>query len=169
MKSLIIRLIKPASIHPITTHILLCIPRVLAGLSLSIEFGMSKFGLPWSTTEELGLFQVADWFPEDIAQYGGIFSLSPTLFAWLGAASEAIGGLFLAAGLGTRVAAFFISCTMLVAIFFQKFDKALEYGSTWPLLPAFGFLWIALFSLNFGSGKYGLDSVIANFLNKKKA
>ena len=81
MKSLLSFIIKPTRTSYIQTDLILSIPRFLAGLSLTIEFGSSKFGMPWSTTEEMGLFQVAAWFPEDIAEYGGIFTLTPTLFA----------------------------------------------------------------------------------------
>lgn len=138
----------------------IAIPRILGGLMLSFEFGSSKFGMPWSTTEDLGLLQVAAWFPEDVAKFGVPFSLAPTLFAWLGAASEAIGGLFLALGLGTRIWSTLLVITMLTAIFLQKWPDAMEYGSSWPLLPAAGFLWISLYSLVFGSGKFGIDYLL---------
>ena len=36
----------------------------------------------------------------------------------------------------------------------------MEYGSSWPVLPAAGFLWIALYSIAFGSGKIGLDYIL---------
>ena len=127
---------------------------------LCFEFGSSKFGMPWSTTPELGLLQVSDWFKDDVAKFGAPFSLAPGLFAWLGAGSEAIGGLFLAAGLGTRFWGAMLSITMLTAIFFQKWPDAMEYGSSWPLLPAAGFLWISLYSLALGSGKLGVDYVL---------
>ena len=131
---------------------------------LAFEFGSSKFGKPWNTTDEMGLFQVASWFPEDVAKFGIPFSIAPVFFAWLGAASEAIGGLMLALGIGTRFFALLIASTMLTAIFLQKWPDAMEYGSSWPLLPAMGFLWIAIYSILFGSGKFGLDQVIARKL-----
>ena len=53
---------------------------------------------------------------EGAAQMG--FPL-PALFAWAAAFSEFLGGLCLAAGVGTRVAAFFIWCTMSVALFIR--------------------------------------------------
>ena len=128
---------------------------------LSFEFGSSKFGMPWSVSEELGLFQVAAWFPEDVSKFGIPFSLAPTVFAWLGAAAEAIGGLFLTVGLGTRIWSFLLSITMLTAIFLQKWPEAMEYASSWPLLPAAGFLWLSIYSLVLGSGKYGVDYLIS--------
>jgi putative oxidoreductase len=50
---------------------------------------------------------------------------------------------------------------MLTAIFLQKWPDAMEYGSSWPLLPAIGFLWISVYSIVLGSGKFGLDYLIS--------
>ena len=84
-------------------------------------FGADKFGMPWTAdSQNLKLFEVSAWFPEDVAAFGGIFSIAPVFFAWMGAFSEAVGGLFLMLGLKTRIASFLITCTMLVAIFFPK-------------------------------------------------
>ncbi len=41
----------------------------------------------------------------------------PQLFAWAAALSEVLGGICVALGLGTRAAAFFVFCTMSVAVF----------------------------------------------------
>ena len=161
IKSYLKELSKPIIFEHWYMNFLVTIPRVLGGLMLCFEFGSSKFGMPWSTTDELGLFQVANWFPEDVAKFGIPFALAPTSFAWLGAATEAIGGLFLTIGLGTRIWSFLLSVTMLTAIFFQKWPDAVEYGSSWPLLPAIGFLWISIYSIVIGSGKYGLDYLIS--------
>jgi putative oxidoreductase len=109
------------------------------------------------------LFEVASWFPEDVAKFGVPFSLMPWLFAWLAAASEAIGGLFLAAGFQTRISAFLILCTMLVAVFFQKWDQG-----TWAMLPAMGFLWVSIYSLILGSGKLSFDYLISKRLLARK-
>ena len=158
------KIIEPTHFSSNLTNAVLAIPRILGGLMLAFEFGSSKFGMPWSTTDEMGLFQVASWFPEDVAKFGIPFSIAPAFFAWLGAASEAIGGLLLALGICTRISAFLIASTMLTAIFFQKWPDAMEYSSSWPLLPAMGFLWIAIYSMLFGSGKFGLDQVIARKL-----
>jgi putative oxidoreductase len=45
---------------------------------------------------------------------------------------------------------------MLVAIFFQKWG-----GEVWEMLPAMGFLWISLYAVVMGSGRFGLDHLIA--------
>jgi len=161
IKSYLKRLTKPIIFEKWYMNLLITLPRVLGGLMLCFEFGSSKFGMPWSTTNELGLFQVASWFPEDISKFGIPFVLAPNLFAWIGAATEAIGGLFLAIGLGTRIWSILLSITMLTAIFFQKWPDAMEYGSSWPLLPAIGFLWISIYSIVLGSGKFGVDYLIS--------
>ena len=155
------KVIEPIVFGQWYNNLLIAIPRILAGLMLCFEFGSSKFGMPWSSTDELGLFQVASWFPEDVAKFGIPFRLAPTLFAWLGAATEAIGGLFLAFGLGTRIWSVLLSITMLTAVFFEKWPQAMEYESSWPLLPAIGFLWISIYSIVLGSGKFGVDYLIS--------
>ncbi|OYU85275.1 MAG: DoxX family protein [Flavobacterium sp. BFFFF2] len=135
----------------------LALPRIVCGYLLSADFGASKFGLPWSPVENnLGLFEVAFWFPKDVAEYGGIFAMFPVFFAWMGAFSEAIGGLFLLFGFQTRVASSLICCTMLVAIFCQQIDNGL-----WNCLAAMGFLWVNMYTLVMGSGRFGLDYLIA--------
>ncbi len=131
--------------------------RFICGMLLALSFGADKFGMPWTADDRnLDLFEVVAWFPEDVAAYGGIFALMPVFFAWMGAFSEAVGGLFLAFGLQTRIASFLIMCTMLVAIFLQKWD-----AGVWGMLPAMGFLWIAIYHLYLGSGRFGLDYLIS--------
>ncbi len=134
----------------------LLIPRFICGYLLASSFGADKFGMPWSPDHlNLGLFEVVYWFPGDVAAFGGLFAMFPAFFAWMGAFSEAVGGLFLAIGLKTRAAAFLIICTMLVAIFFQKWGQGV-----WNMLPALGFLWVGLYSFVLGSGRFGLDYLI---------
>lgn len=151
-------------IKPITitwySDLLFAIPRFICGMLLALDFGAAKFGVPWSPDDRnLGLFEVAYWFPQDVAEYGGIFALFPVFFAWMGAFSEAIGGLLLAIGLKTRVAAFLIVCTMLVAIFMQKWGQGV-----WGMLPAMGFLWIGLYNLVLGSGRFGVDFLLTKYI-----
>ena len=48
--------------------------RFVCGMLLAIDFGASKFGMPWSPKEKnLGFFEVVDWFPQDIAEEGHLF------------------------------------------------------------------------------------------------
>lgn len=136
--------------------------RIITGLLLAIDFGASKFGMPWTPGgQNLNLFEVSAWFPRDVETYGGIFAAMPIFFAWMGAFSEAVGGLFFALGLKTRVAAFLMMCTMLVAILLQKWGQG-----TWGMLPAMGFLWVSIYHLYLGSGRFGLDFIISNKLFK---
>lgn len=139
----------------------LTIPRIVCGYLLAFDFGAAKFGLPWSPVDNnLGLFEVVFWFPKDIAQYSGIFAIAPAFFAWMGAFSEAVGGLFLLFGFQTRIASFLIITTMLVAIFMQQMDNGL-----WNCLAAMGFLWVTMTTLILGSGRFGIDYLIT----RKKA
>jgi putative oxidoreductase len=138
-------------------EVCLFVPRAVCGYLLTTDFGSAKFGLPWSPPDNnLGFFEVAFWFPTDVAAYGGIFAQFPIFFAWMGAFSEAVGGIFLVLGLFTRPFSFLVMCTMLVAIFCQQFDQG-----TWNMLPAMGILWVSLYTLVLGSGKLGLDAVLA--------
>lgn len=127
--------------------------RFFSGMSLALYFGAGKFGMPWTDKDvNLNLFEVAAWFPEDVAAYGGIFAIAPGFFAWMGAFSEAVGGILFAFGIQTRITSFLIICTMFVAAFLQKFDKGL-----WSMLPAISYLWVAIYHLYFGCGRFGLD------------
>ena len=138
---------------------LTALPRIICGYLLASSFGADKFGLPWSPVDKnLGLFEVAFWFPNDVANYGGIFKMFPNFFAWIGAFSEAIGGIFLLLGFQTRIASFLIMCTMLVAIFMQQINNGM-----WNCLPAMGFLWISIFAMITGSGRFGIDYLIPTF------
>ncbi len=139
--------------------LLFAIPRIVCGFLLTSSFGSDKFGLPWSSTDNLAFFEVVAWFPKDVAEYGGIFALAPVFFAWMGAFSEAVGGLLLFLGFKTRIASFLILCTMLVAIFLQKWN-----GHIWGILPAMGFLWVSIFTMYLGSGRFGIDYLISKKL-----
>ena len=54
-------------------------------------------------------------------------------------------------------------CTMLVAIFLQQIEEGM-----WNCLPALGFLWVSLYSLTIGSGRFGLDYLISKKWNNEK-
>tara|TARA_R110002072_G_scaffold254433_13_gene413346 strand:+ start:1035 stop:1526 length:492 start_codon:yes stop_codon:yes gene_type:complete len=163
MKTRILKLLKTNSTPVLQKHwigdFLFAIPRIVCGLLLTLGFGSDKFGLPWSSTDNLGFFEVAAWFPKDVAEYGGMFAFAPVFFAWMGAFSEAVGGLFLALGFKTRIASFLLVCTMLVAIFLQKWNQGL-----WSMLPAMGFLWVSIFTMYLGSGRFGVDYLISKKL-----
>ena len=144
--------------------VLLLIPRIVCGYLLAFDFGAAKFGMPWSPAEKnLGFFEVAFWFPNDVANYGGVFAMFPAFFAWMGAFSEAVGGLFLIVGFQTRIFSFLVICTMLVAMFLQHFGNG-----SWNMLPAAGFMWVSVYTLVTGSGRFGLDYFISKKWNYAK-
>lgn len=157
---ILIKITKPISLPHWWQDLLLCLPRIVCGYLLTSDFGAAKFGLPWSPPENgLGFFEVAFWFPQDVSHYGGVFAIAPAFFAWMGAFSEAVGGLFLLFGFQTRIASFLILCTMLVAIFAQQIQNGL-----WNCLPALGFLWVSLFTMTLGSGRFGADYLLTKKL-----
>lgn len=157
MKTLIKTIITPVKQKQWFADLTFGIIRFICGMLLTLDFGSAKFGMPWTPDgQNLGLFEVSAWFPEDIKAYGGLFAMFPVFFAWMGGFSEAVGGLFLALGLKTRIASFLIMCTMLVAIFMQKWGQG-----TWSMLPAMGFLWVAIYNLYLGSGRFGIDYLIS--------
>jgi len=117
----------------------LALLRIFAGISIAAAHGIGKIppgeGLV-TRAGELG-------FP------------APVVFAWAAALSEFLGGIFLALGLFTRLAAFFIACTMLVAILgvhaadpYQKKELAFMY-----------FFVAAAFMLK-GSGDWSVDALL---------
>ena len=86
---------------------------------------------------------------------------APVFFAWTAALSEFGGGLCVALGLFTRVAAFMVFATMSVAAFihhiddpFSKKELALAY---WAMAGTI---------ISLGSGQYSLDNMIKKGTNK---
>ena len=148
MKNYIQKLITPVLMSTIWADLMLALPRIIGCFFLAKNFGGSKFPTP-------------DWFVQDVSKFGGLFALFPTFFAWAAVLAETFGGVMLVVGLGTRFAGFMVTSTMLVAIFFQKWG-----GEVWEMLPAMGFLWIAIYAMVLGSGRFGLDYMISKRLNK---
>jgi len=153
-------IIKPVKLPYWWQDLLVIIPRVVYGYLLTSNFGAAKFGLPWSPADaNLKFFEVAYWFPNDIAEYGGIFAMFPSFLAWMGAFSEGVGGIFLMLGLLTRPFSFLIFITMFVATFFQQYNQGM-----WNMLPAMGIMWVSLFYMILGSGRFGIDYLISKKL-----
>ena len=149
----LLRLLTPVVLPHWSSDVVLLVPRVVCGYLLTTQFGAPKFGLPWSPTDNnLGLFEVAFWFPDDVAAFGGVFAVFPALFAWLAAFAEGVGGVLFIVGFLTRPFAFLIVCTMLVAMFLQQYQ-----GGLWNMLPALGFAWVSLYLLVLGSGRFSID------------
>ena len=78
---------------------------------------------------------------------------APVFFAWAAALSEFAGGICLILGLGTRVAGFFIFCTMAVAFFITHKADPLQVKE---LAGAYGTAAVALMLT--GPGKWSLGS-----------
>jgi putative oxidoreductase len=153
---------KPTILPNWLQDLVMAIPRIVYGYFLTANFGSSKLGLPWSPADKnLGLFEVAFWFPPDVAEYGGIFALTPVFFAWMAAFSEAVGGIAWVMGFQTRIFSFLIFCTMAVVVFVHQ----IQYG-LWNMLPGMGILFIALIGMAMGSGRFGIDYLLSKKLNK---
>jgi putative oxidoreductase len=122
--------------------------RVFMGLGISLFHGYGKvFG---GRMEQ---------FTEGVGKIG---FPSPDLFAWAAALSEFLGGILIALGLGTRIAAFFVFSTMTVAAFirhasdtFDVKELALLYGT------------IAMAIVLIGPGRFSLDYLICKRCCKK--
>lgn len=91
-------------------------------------------------------------FAQGVAQMG--FPL-PIVFAWAAALSEFAGGICIAAGVGTRVAASFVFCTMAVALFiYHRQDPFSVKELAYLYWTASGAL------ILLGGGRYTLERVI---------
>lgn len=126
-------------------------PLANAGLTLLRIFA----GVAMALGHGLGKMPPSERFVESTASLG--FPL-PGLFAWSAALAEFLGGAFLALGLFTRPASFFIIITMLVAVFgvhlndpFGRKELALMY------------LFVALCFLLKGANDWSIDA----FLRRK--
>ena len=140
-------IIKPIVMPHWSQDLILLLPRLIGCYFLCVNFGGSKFPMP-------------DWLIQDVAKLGFPF---PAFFAWCAVLTEVVGSFLIMIGLFTRVAAFNLMITMLVAIFLQKWDT-----EVWEKLPAMGFLWIALFTLVLGSGRFGVDYLLSKKINLPK-
>ncbi len=116
----------------------------------------------------IGLLFIAHGYPKLIGgpeqwlalgtsmQYFGITFL-PTFWGLAAACAEFFGGICLVIGFGTRIASFFLSFTMFVAMVFHvaQGDPFTKYSHPLALLFVFLGLLIA------GSGGYSLDALLA--------
>lgn len=87
----------------------------------------------------------------------------PGIFQALAAISEFIGGIALVLGFLTRLAAFGLACTMLVAIYMHKVIMGdpfvnLTGGSSYQ--PAMLYLLLALLLLVAGPGRFSVDRLL---------
>lgn len=99
----------------------------------SLSAGMQSLGLLWLRVLMGAGIAYHGWgkvFGGHMAMFKeGVTKLGfpqPELFAWAAALSELAGGICVALGLGTRVAAFFVFCTMSVAAFLAHAQDPLK-------------------------------------------
>lgn len=121
----------------------LLILRLMAGFALAYYHGLGK--IPPSPG-----------FVEGVAAMG---YPAPMIFAWAAALAETVGGTFLALGLLTRPASFFILCTMASAFFLRHAEDTFLQAE-----KAYLFGGIALCFLLIGAGRFSLDHVLRNRL-----
>ncbi len=105
---------------------------------------------------QAGGTKILDWFGGIPAAYGGHPKLMSQI--WIGGMLELVGGLFMIAGLFTRVVAFILSGEMAVAYF--QFHQP---QGTWPAQnhgeAAVLFCFIFLFFAAYGAGPWSLDAL----------
>ena len=122
--------------------------RVLMGLGISMFHGYGKvFG---GRMEQFADGAAKMGFP------------APDLFAWGAALSEFLGGILIALGIGTRIAAFFVFCTMTVAAFVRHADDPVDVKE---LALIYGVIAMAILLL--GPGRFSLDYFICRFFKNK--
>jgi putative oxidoreductase len=114
--------------------------RIVVGASLAFAHGLGK--MPPSPG-----------FVETTAELGFPF---PHFFAWAAGLSEFLGGLRLALGLFTRPASVVIAITMAVATYGRHGGDPFS-----DMEKSFLYLVIALAFVFLGSGRYGLDRLLA--------
>jgi len=134
----------------------------MAGLLLAVNHG-------WGKVQALATGE-GEGFVNGVAGLG--FPL-PVVFAWSAALSEFAGGLLVALGLGTRIAAGFAASTMFVAAFIRH--KALQHLLVWIGVlsvseetqrswgnpeAALVFLIVFLAVAVLGGGRFALDRIV---------
>lgn len=99
----------------------------------------------------------------------------PRFNAWNASVTECVGGLLLAVGLGTRVVSVPLAFVMIVAAATgnrEAVEKAVEGFGDAPLqkfsellsVEEFRLLFLFLFFLTYGGGKFAADRIVARFV-----
>jgi putative oxidoreductase len=128
---------------PISASLGLLVLRVVVGVSLAMH-GYSKLHEP-----------VKSQFFDLVKSMGAPFASAPQAFAWAAIAAELGGGILLALGLLSRVAAFFIMCTMLTAVF------KMHWGQGYPAMePAAVYAAVAVAFLLGNPGRISVDGML---------
>lgn len=95
------------------------------------------------------------WSGQQMANFGIVFL--PVVWGFCAMLAELVGGTCLALGLGTRIAAFFLGCVMLVALVYhlKKGDNYSVFSTSLLFLIFFMGFMIA------GGSKWSLDALIS--------
>jgi len=133
---------------PASSSFGLLVLRVVAGALLAMH-GWSKIHEP-----------VHSQFFDGVSQMGSPFQSAPKAFAWASVAAELGGGILLAVGGLTRLAAFAILCNFVVAIW--KVHLHDPYISTGGMAkePAAIYGAIAIAFLFAGAGRFSIDEML---------
>jgi len=127
--------------------------RVTLGLAL-YHTGLGKWG---------HLDKVTEFF----ASLGIPFPAANATFI---ASLELAGGLFLLAGLGTRLFAFLLACTMVVAILTSDHQALAEkFPADFTDVSSFAYLLFLLWLLFYGPGPISLDWLVSRYWSKRAA
>lgn len=125
------------STEPLTQHYILAL-RIIMGI-LFINHSYELF-------DSKAMQKLAEWFQKDL------HFPQPLLMAYLRTGAEFFGGIMLILGLFTRIGAFFIMITMLVAFFTAGKSAILGDGE---MLFAYAIVMLTVFLT--GAGKVSLD------------
>lgn len=124
-----------------TKDLVWAIFRLYCGISIAIGAGWAKVPTP-------------DWFVEQVGEIGFTF-ISAEFWAHLAAYGEFIGGLLIAFGIFTRIAAFQLAFQFFVVSFIWYSEPEL-FGMYYQQLIFWSFILITFM----GGGKYSLDTLI---------
>ena len=125
----------------------LALMRLGTGLMIGFGHGMSKVFQP-------GHFGPPEQFVQGVAKMG---FPAPTLFAWLSALAEFLGGLLIAMGLLTRPAAAMLAFNMAVAAFITLLHAPFVSMQGPSKESALLYLLPCLLLIATGAGRYSFD------------
>lgn len=133
---------------PISSSFGLLVLRLVAGASLAMH-GWGKLHEPMHSQ-----------FFEGVSHMGAPFESAPKVFAWGSVAAELGGGVLLAVGGLTRLAAFALLCNFAVAIWkVHLHDPYISMGGK-AMEPAAIYAAIAVAFLFAGAGRFSIDSLL---------
>lgn len=155
MKNLLQKVIQPFASDSWYLNLFIKVPQVVMGIILAFHFGKYSFGVPWSPDQlNLAFFEVAPWFLDVVTNFYEPIGNFPYAFAVFSGITKIVGGLALILGVFSRIASV---CVIILMSIFLVNSEFIEFNFTFPLF----FIAVSCFSLYFGSGKYGIDYLIA--------